>query len=223
MSAAAAVGQRRGLARAAREALAGKLRDRGISDERVLGAIAAVPRHRFTEEGFTHLAYEDQSLSIGHGQTISQPWIVALMTQALMAKNGPGQVLEVGTGSGYQAAVLATLAPRVFTIERIPALYRRARALLDELGYDNVHFRCGDGAKGWKQFAPFDAVIVTAAAAEIPPPLLGQLAIGGRLVAPVGGRDGAQELVLVARSRRGYSERRLCSVKFVPLVGLCGE
>jgi len=220
---AAAVGHRRGLARAAREALAGKLRGRGSGDERVLDAIAAVPRHRFTEEGFTHLAYEDQSLSIGHGQTISQPWIVALMTQALMTKGGLGQVLEVGTGSLYQAAVLATLAPRVFTIERVAALYRRARALLEELGYDNVHFRCGDGAKGWKQFAPFDAVIVTAAAAGIPPPLLGQLAVGGRLVAPVGGRDETQELMLVTRSRRGYSERRLCSVKFVPLVGACGE
>lgn len=223
MSAAAAVEQRRGLARAAREALVGKLRGHGITDERVLGAIAAVPRHRFTEEGFTHLAYEDQSLSIGHGQTISQPRIVACMTQALMTKSGVGQVLEVGTGSGYQAAVLAMLAPRVFTIERIPALYRRARTLLEELGCDNVHFRCGDGAKGWKQFAPFDAIIITAAAAEIPPPLLGQLAVGGRLVAPVGGRDEAQELMLVTRSRRGYSERRLCGVKFVPLVGPCGE
>ncbi len=218
-----AAARSRGFAHPAREALAAKLRDKGIDDERVLDAIAGVPRHRFLEEGFGHLAYDDQSLSIGHGQTISQPWIVAYMTQALLAKGDVNQVLEIGTGSGYQAAVLAALTPRVFTIERIAALYRRARTLLEELGCGNVHFRCGDGTRGWKQFAPYDAIMVTAAAAGIPPLLLDQLAVGGRLIAPVGDQRGEQELVLVVRSSRGYSERRLCGVKFVPLIGLCVE
>ena len=209
----------RGFPRSLRENLAAKLRERQIVDERVLKAMVEVPRHRFVEAGFESLAYADRSLSIGHGQTISQPYVVAYMTQTLLRAGRVRQVLEVGTGSGYQSAVLAALVPRVFTIERVVVLYRRARALLEELGYTNVHFRRGDGAKGWRQFAPYDGIMVTAAAAEMPAALLDQLAAGGRAVVPLGGVGETQELTLITRTRHGYSERRLLPVKFVPLVG----
>ena len=208
--------------RALREGLAAKLRDRHISDERVLKAMVEVPRHLFVEAGFEDLAYADRSLSIGHGQTISQPYVVAYMTQMLLRAGGVEQVLEVGTGSGYQTAVLAALASRVFTIERVAALYQRARALLGELGCVNVHFRRGDGAKGWRQFAPYDGIMITAATVEMPPALLDQLAVGGRALAPLGAADETQELTLITRTRHGYSERRLLPVKFVPLVGANG-
>ncbi len=212
----------RRFSRSLREGLAAKLRDRRIGDERVLKAMVEVPRHRFVETGFESLAYADRSLSIGHGQTISQPYVVAYMTQTLLRAGKVRQVLEVGTGSGYQTAVLAALVARVFTIERVAALYQRARALLGELGYANVHFRRGDGARGWRQFAPYDGVMVTAAAAEMPSALLDQLAVGGRAVVPLGDATETQELTLITRTRRGYSERRLLPVRFVPLVGANG-
>ncbi len=201
----------------ARARLVAELETKGISDRRVLDAIERVPRHRFVDQGFANLAYEDQALPIGHDQTVSQPYIVAFMTQLLIADGIPEVVLEVGTGSGYQTAVLSSLVPRVFTIERIDALYSTTRALLTELGCRNVNFRCADGGKGWARFAPFGGIIVTAASRELPPALLAQLTVGGCMVVPVGEED--QYLMLVRRDERGYRKERHLGVKFVPLVG----
>ncbi len=200
----------------ARERLVADLETKGISDRRVLDAIGRVPRHRFVDLGFTSLAYEDQALPIGHDQTVSQPYVVAFMTQLLIADGVPEVVLEVGTGSGYQTAVLSLLVPRVFTIERIGALHTAARALLTELDCRNVNFRCADGGKGWAQFAPYGGIIVTAASKEVPPALLEQLAVGGRMVVPVGEED--QCLMLIRRDEHGYQEERHLGVKFVPLI-----
>ena len=200
----------------ARERLVTELESKGILDRRVLDAIGKVPRHRFVDPGFTNLAYEDQALPIGHDQTVSQPYIVAFMTQLLIADGVPEVVLEVGTGSGYQTAVLSKLVPRVFTVERINPLYSAARTLLADLDYRNVNFRCADGSKGWAQFAPFDGIIVTAASKELPPALLEQLAVGGCLIAPLGGEE--QHLTLVRRSKHGYQRQRHMGVKFVPLI-----
>lgn len=201
----------------ARKRLVAELESKGIRDRRVLDAIGSVPRHRFVDSGFVHLAYEDQALPIGHGQTVSQPYIVAFMTELLIADGVPEVVLEVGTGSGYQTAVLSLLAPRVFTIERIGALHKAARKLLVALDCRNVNFRCADGGKGWEKFAPFGGVIVTAVSREPPPALLEQLAVGGRMVVPVGERR--QQLTLISRDRRGYKRKRYLEVKFVPLIG----
>jgi len=190
------------------------LRGRGIEDERVLAAMAEVPRERFVPEGQRRRAYRDGALPIGQGQTISQPWIVAFMT-AMLELGGGERVLEVGTGSGYGAAVLSRCAREVVTIERHRGLADRARALLAELGYDNVDVRHGDGSRGAQDRAPFDAIAVTAVSEEGPPPaLIDQLGPGGRLVCPV--RDGRNERLV--RFREDGSAEPLVPVRFVPLV-----
>ncbi|HPW19037.1 MAG TPA: protein-L-isoaspartate(D-aspartate) O-methyltransferase [Candidatus Aminicenantes bacterium] len=192
-----------------------QIRARGVRDERVLGVMGKVPRHLFVPESLRRSAYADEPLPIGEGQTISQPYIVAYMTESLALEGGE-KVLEIGTGSGYQTAVLAEIAGTVFTVEIVETLARRARTVLDGLGYANIHYRVGDGTAGWPEEAPFDAVIVTAAAATLPKALEDQLALGGRMIAPVGA--GAQELVLVRRERTGIRRESLLSVRFVPLV-----
>jgi protein-L-isoaspartate(D-aspartate) O-methyltransferase len=189
---------------------------RGVRDPRVLDALRRVERHRFVPEWLRGHAYEDRPLAIGHDQTISQPYIVALMTEEARVKPG-ARVLEIGTGSGYQAAVLSLLAGQVFTIEIVEPLATEAAARLAALGYRNVSVRAGDGYRGWPERAPFDAILVTAAPPEIPQPLLDQLAVGGRLVAPVG--EGDQELVVVERSTAGLQRRRVIPVRFVPMTG----
>jgi len=184
-------------------------------DERVMAVMARVPRHEFVPASQVPLAYRNRPLPIGHGQTISQPYIVALMTD--LARVEPDhKVLEVGTGSGYQAAVLSALAGEVYTIELEPVLAARAKRDLERLGCTNVHTRTGDGYGGWPEAAPFDAILVTAAPEHVPPPLLEQLRIGGRLVIPVGG-SGDQELWLYTKSERGVERRHLMPVRFVPL------
>lgn len=193
-----------------------QLAARDVTDPRVLEAMRRVPRHRFVPEAQRADAYGDFPLPIGHGQTISQPYIVGLMSQ--LAQIEPGErVLEIGTGSGYQAAVLAELGAEVYSIEIVAPLGERARASLEELGYDRVHVRIGDGYAGWPEHAPFDAVLLTAAPRDIPQPLLDQLANDGRLVAPVG--DLAQELVVVTRTPSGYARRSVAPVRFVPMTG----
>ena len=193
---------------------------RGIRDARVLEAVRRVPRHLFVPEELRLHAYADRPLPIGHHQTISQPYIVALMTELVRPRPGK-KVLEIGTGSGYQAAVLAECAAEVYTIEIVPELGRQAQKLLGELGYDNVHPRIGDGFDGWPDAAPFDAVIVTAAPPEVPQPLLDQLAIGGRLVIPVG--EGFQNLIVVTRTAGGFERSTITPVRFVPMTGKAQE
>ncbi len=192
-----------------------QLEGRGIENPRVLDAMRKVPRHRFVPAALADRAYRDGPLPIGYGQTISQPFIVASMT-ALADPQPRDRILEVGTGSGYQAAVLGELAARVYTIEIVPELAARSRKLLAELGYENVDVITGDGWKGLAGEAPFDAIVVTAAPAEIPPPLLDQLAVGAKLVIPVGDRN--QMLRVVERTREGLEERGVYPVRFVPLV-----
>ena len=194
-----------------------QLRARGVRDPRVLEAMARVPRDLFVPESERAFAYADEPLPIGGGQTISQPYIVAYMTEALRL-SGKEKVLEVGTGSGYQAAVLAALAREVLTIEVIDSLSRAARARLEAAGYGNIRFRVGDGSLGWPEEAPFDAIMVTAAAAEIPEALEAQLGVGGRMIIPVGTEF--QELFLVKRRRKGLERVRLIGVRFVPLVSV---
>ena len=204
---------------AARERMVERqLRRRRITDERVLAAMARVPRHLFVPEHLRHLAYEDGALPIGQGQTISQPYIVATIC-SLLQLSGTERVLDVGTGSGYQAAVLAVLAAEVVTIERVPELAEGARETL--AGYGSVEVRVGDGSLGVPDRAPFDAIAVAAAAPSIPPALYEQLVVGGRLVLPRGGRWG-QDLVLVERTADGPVERRSVPCRFVPLVGAEG-
>jgi protein-L-isoaspartate(D-aspartate) O-methyltransferase len=189
---------------------------RGVRDPRVLAALRAVPRHEFVPPEQRGHAYEDRPLPIGAGQTISQPYIVAVMTE-LLELGGDERVLEIGTGSGYQAAVLGRLAREVYTIEIVPELASRAEADLRRLGFANVHVRQGDGYRGWPEQAPFDAIVVTAAPEHVPQPLVDQLAVGGRLVLPVG--DVFQDLVLVTRDRLGVRQERLLGVRFVPMTG----
>lgn len=194
---------------------------RGVTDPRVIEAMLKVPRHRFVEEALAEQAYQDAPLPIGDKQTISQPYMVAMMSEALCLQ-GDETVLEVGTGSGYQAAVLAVLAARVYTLERIPSLARRARRTLDETGYTKVNIRLADGTLGWREMAPFDAIIVTAGAPDIPQDYLEQLAVGGRLVIPVGDR-GSQVLMRVTRTGESdYREEQLLGCRFVPLIGSRG-
>jgi protein-L-isoaspartate(D-aspartate) O-methyltransferase len=189
---------------------------RGIRDPRVLDAMRRVPRHLFVPEALRPQAYEDHPLPIGHGQTISQPYIVAWMTEALQA--GPGRrVLEVGTGSGYQAAVLAEIGVDVYTIEIVAPLAASAARVLAALGYQRLHARVGDGYAGWPEHAPFDAIVVTAAPDHVPAPLVDQLAVGGRLVIPVGGR-GVQQMTVITRRTDGITREELMPVLFVPLV-----
>ncbi len=189
---------------------------RGVRDPRVLAAMRAVPRHEFVPAEERAHAYRDRPLPIGQGQTISQPYIVAVMTE-LLEVSGDEKALEIGTGSGYQAAVLSQLAREVYTIEIVPELASRAAADLRRLGYANVHVRQGDGYRGWPEHAPFDAIVVTAAPEHVPQPLVDQLAVGGRLVLPVG--DLLQDLVLVTRDAEGVRQERLLGVRFVPMTG----
>ncbi len=202
----------------ARQAMvARQLQRRDITDPRVLVAMGRVPRHRFVPAALASQAYGDHPLPIGEGQTISQPYIVALMTQ--WAEVAPGdQVLEVGTGSGYQAAVLAELTDRVFTIELLPELAQQAAARLKELGYGRVQVKSGDGHEGWPEAAPFDAIVVTAAAPRVPPALTAQLKEGGRLVIPLGTPYGAQTLVRFRKVKGHLAEEASLPVRFVPLV-----
>ena len=192
-----------------------QIRARGVSDPLVLAAMAKIPRHVFVPESLRAHAYADEPLPIGDGQTISQPYIVAYMTEALGLRGGE-KVLEIGTGSGYQTAVLAEIAGEVWTVEIVGALAERARAILDGLGYENIHYRLGDGSKGWLEEAPFEAVIVTAAAPRMPAALEDQLAVGGRMIVPVG--TDLQELYFVRRNKKGLERERRLGVRFVPLV-----
>lgn len=200
-----------------RRALIEELRQLGIRDERVLAAMVKIERHGFVEGAFQGEAYKNRSLPIGHAQTISQPYIVALMTEQMLGGIARKRVLEVGTGSGYQTAVLSALVETVFTVERIRALTESARKRLGDLGCKNVHFGYADGTLGWPTYAPFDGIIVTAAGVAVPPALTDQLAVGGRLVIPVG-PPGAQSLRLIERGPRGLVERELAAVSFVPLL-----
>lgn len=188
-----------------------------ISDKNVLEAITRVPRHRFVPESYREQAYEDRPLPIGFGQTISQPFVVALMSE-LLELSLSDKVLEIGTGCGYQTAILAELAGTVYTIERIPELSDRARRTLRELGYTNIHFRVGDGWQGWPDAAPFDGIIVTAAAATWPPALLEQLSNGGRIVIPIGPAAGDQMLWQATKVGDDFIKRRIGPVRFVPLI-----
>ncbi|MDP1830989.1 MAG: protein-L-isoaspartate(D-aspartate) O-methyltransferase [Geothrix sp.] len=190
---------------------------RGITKARVLSAMAQVPRHEFIPKAARAQAYEDWPLPIGHGQTISQPYIVAFMTAALDPEPGD-RVLEIGTGSGYQAAVLSGLVAEVFSIEIVAPLARRAEADLQRLGYGNVRVRAGDGHLGWPEAAPFDAIIVTCAPEQVPPALVDQLKAGGRMIVPVGSTWGAQELYLLRKTPGGLERQAVLPVRFVPMV-----
>ena len=197
-----------------------QLKRRGIADERLLAAFRKVPRHLFVPEPARHEAYADHPLPIGSGQTISQPYIVALMTSALRLQ-GHERVLEVGTGSGYQTAILAELALEVFSVERLPELLSVVRKRLDSFGYFNVHLSAGNGSLGWPEHAPYDAMLVSAAAPDVPPPLLEQLAEQGRMVLPIGPQD-AQMLNQIERRGGALYRMELSSCVFVPLVGHYG-
>ena len=199
-----------------RDRMVARLEELGIRDPRVLSVMSATPRHLFVEEALASRAYEDTALPIGYGQTISQPYIVARMTELVLQAGRPQRVLEVGTGSGYQAAVLAQVVPQVYTVERIAALADRARRLLLEVGFGNIRFRVSDGSWGWQEEAPFDAIVMTAAPAEIPQSLLEQLTPDGRLIGPVGS-EGAQQLMVVRRENRSYVRQVVEPVSFVPL------
>lgn len=200
-----------------RERLIERLYEEGLSNPGVLEVIRRTPRHLFVDEALAHRAYEDTALPIGHNQTISQPYMVGRMTELLLAAGPLDKVLEIGTGSGYQTAVLAQLVERVFSVERIQSLQDRAKERLVELKLRNVVFRWGDGWEGWNALGPYNGIIVTAAAAEVPQALLEQLALGGRLVIPVGAGD-VQELLLIIREEDGYSRHVLDAVRFVPLL-----
>jgi protein-L-isoaspartate(D-aspartate) O-methyltransferase len=195
------------------------LKDRGITDARLLRAMGKVERHVFVPEPFTNRSYEDSALPIGKGQTISQPYTVAFMTQALGVREGE-RVLEVGTGSGYQAVILAEMGARVFTIERNLDLLASARKVFDRLGYRIVS-KGGDGTVGWNEFAPFSGIIVTAGAPQVPQPLLNQLVDGGRMVIPVGDLD-IQDLAIITRVGDRYEQKQINGFKFVPLIGKMG-
>ena len=193
---------------------------RGVKDERVLAAMRKVPRHEFLPEAMHAMAYADNALPIGENQTMSQPYMVGLMTE-LLALTGSERVLEIGTGSGYQAAVLAELCGKVYTVERVKVLAEKARATLDRLGYRSVALKVYDGTYGWKEMGPFDAIMVTAGAPEIPSPLLEQLKIGGRMAIPVGDRSG-QRLIKVVRKPEGPVTEASIPCVFVPLIGAHG-
>ena len=200
-----------------RDRLVQRLRDHGIADERVLKAIANVPRHEFVDEALSSRAYEDTALPIGQSQTISQPWIVARMTEVVLDGGSPGKILEIGTGSGYQSAILASLVAQVFTVERIEELLKLARRRFHHLRLNNIYTRHADGHLGWPSQAPFDGIVVTAAAAEVPAELMQQLRVGGMLVIPTE-RNGAQRLLSIRRTENGFEEKDLGGVIFVPLL-----
>ena len=201
-----------------RNRMVSRLRDRGIENESVLETLASVPRHLFVDEAMATRAYEDSALPIGDGQTISQPYVVARMTEVLLEEGPVGKVLEVGTGSGYQAAILAQLVDNVYTVERIKNLLDKARHRFRALEYRNLHTRHSDGSWGWATNGPYEAIIVTAAPASVPEPLLEQLAIGGRMIVPLGNQQRQQMLTVITRTRSGYERRELSDVKFVPFL-----
>jgi len=201
-----------------RDRLIERLRSKGIHNEKVLEVMRVMPRHLFVDEAMSSRSYEDSSLPIGHGQTISQPFIVARMTEVLLSRGTPDAVLEVGTGSGYQAAILSQLVPKVYSVERIVALQKQARERYHMLGINNIALKHSDGSWGWPQHGPYKAIIVTAAPEQIPPSLLEQLDIGGMMVIPVGTQQGAQKLLLITREQDQYVEEELDAVKFVPLL-----
>ena len=200
-----------------RERLIERLYEEGLSNPSVQEVIRRTPRHLFVDEALAHRAYEDTALPIGHNQTISQPYMVGRMTELLLAAGPLDKVLEIGTGSGYQTSVLAQLVERVFSVERIQALQERAKERLQELNLRNVVFRWGDGWEGWNALGPYNGIIVTAAAAEVPQALLDQLAPGGRLVIPVGA-GAEQQLLLIVRDEQGFTRHVLDDVRFVPLL-----
>ncbi len=193
-----------------------QLISRGIQDSKIIQAMLRVPRHKFVPLGLRKLAYSDNPLPIGVEQTISQPYIVALMTELLKLKGGE-KVLEVGTGSGYQAAILADIGCEIFTIEIIESLSERAQEILRSLGYSKINFKIGDGYRGWPEHAPFDAIIVTAASEQIPEPLIEQLKDNGRMVIPIG--DLYQELLLIIKTEKGIEKKTITPVRFVPMTG----
>jgi len=200
-----------------RDRLVQRLRDQGISSRDVLEQIRNVPRHLFVDEALASRAYEDTALPIGHAQTISQPFVVARMTEALLAEFNGESILEIGTGCGYQTAILAPLVKKIYSVERIPELLRKTKLRLRDLDIYNVQFRPGDGWEGWSKYAPYDGIIVTAAAPELPADLLEQLAPGGRLIIPIG-PQGRQELTSVTRMDDHFEQVSFGAVSFVPLV-----
>ena len=202
-----------------RDRLVERLREKGITDERVLEVMRTTPRHLFIDEALAHRAYEDSSLPISQGQTITQPYIVARMTEVLLEKGLPDFVLEVGTGSGYQSAVLSRLVPKIYTVERISGLLDKARQCHRDIGLHNIYSKHSDGSWGWPDHAPYPAIMVTAAPEQVPKSLLEQLAIGGRMVIPVGTVSGDQQLKLIIRtSTTDFDEQTLNAVRFVPLL-----
>lgn len=205
-----------------RDRLIDRLRERGIRNQKVLEVMRNTPRHIFVDEALATRAYEDTALPIGHGQTISQPYIVAKMTEALLEGGSMERVLEVGTGSGYQTAILARLVRRLYSVERIEALQLQAKQRIQELGIRNVRLKHSDGNWGWEEYGPYDGILVTAAPAQVPKPLFDQLKQGGRLVIPVGEQQGAQQLLVVTRTAEGFDSKTLDLVSFVPLRGGLG-
>lgn len=203
--------------RRTRDRLIERLKQEGIQSQEVLEVMREIPRHIFVDEALASRAYEDTALPIGFGQTISQPYVVARMTEALLSDGPVKKVLEIGTGSGYQAAILAKLAAEVYSVERIDALLKLARKRFQELGIRNIRLKHFDGRMGWPEYAPYDGILATAAPTEIPEALLGQLAPGGRLIIPVGDR-GTQELRLITRTDEGFKQELLDLVSFVPML-----
>lgn len=200
-----------------RDRLITQLQQKGITHPEVLQAIREVPRHYFVDKALEHQAYDDTALPIGHKQTISQPYVVALMTEALLRGGTPERVLEIGTGSGYQTAILSRIIPRIYTVERIAPLAHAARDRFAELGILNVEMKLDDGHVGWEQQAPFDAMIVTAAPERVPTRLFKQLKIGGRMIVPVGPERQDQQLWELVRTEEGFERHDLGTVKFVPM------
>lgn len=199
-----------------RDRMVVRLREKGINNEKVLAAMAKVPRHLFMDEAMSHRAYEDTALPINYGQTISQPWVVAKMTEIVVEQN-PQKILEVGTGSGYQAAILGQLVPQVFSVERIDDLTRMARRRFIKLGYLNVRTKTGDGFEGWPNEAPYDVIIATAAPEKIPESLMSQLCVGGVMILPVGDKR-QQNLYKITKTENGYYTDKLEPVMFVPFL-----
>ena len=201
-----------------RDRLITRLEEEGIRNMQVLETMRSIPRHLFVDEALASRAYEDTALPIGHKQTISQPYVVARMTEAVLEDSIPNKVLEVGTGSGYQAAILAALVNEVYTVERIEPLYQQARKRAMQLGLRKIKFKLSDGNWGWESYAPYDAIVVTAAPKEVPSSLIDQLAEGGRLIIPVGRASEIQYLKLLRKTKEGITEINLETVSFVPLV-----
>jgi protein-L-isoaspartate(D-aspartate) O-methyltransferase len=199
-----------------RDRMVARLMEQKLTDERVIQAMRVIPRHLFVDEALASRAYEDTALPIGYGQTISQPWVVAMMTQALLKQHKPKRVLEIGTGSGYQTAILAQLVGQVWTVERICHLQKRAMEVLSRLAFSNVHHRCSTTILGWPEEGKFDAILSAAAPESLPDSLIDQLAIGGRLVMPVGAD--VQDLIVIDKTKRGIEQHSLGEVMFVPLI-----